>query len=125
MWNSQHITKPFITQASDSPAPPAGSAPALRYLLDRVNVPRDMSLHAARHLRHFLEQTARASDLIEYSGGQKASVANAQSSSGGSRERVVPIPLRHRRDQDPHAFVTAKAQPVSAAAAGDQKCVSV
>ncbi len=110
------------------PAPPAGSAPALRYLLDRVNVPRDMSLHAARHLRHFLEQTARASDRIEYSGAptrQAAPMAHAQSSSGGSRERVVPIPLRHRRDQDPHAFVTAKAQPVSAAAAGDQKCVSV
>jgi glutathione S-transferase len=97
------------------PAPPAGSAPALRYLLDRVNVPRDMSLHAARHLRHFLERTARAADAIGAKSSASASV------SGGTRERVVPIPLRHRRDQDPHAFIVAKKEK---SVAGDQKCVS-
>jgi len=37
---------------------PKGSAVGLRYLRDRINVPRDMSIHAARMLRTSLEQTA-------------------------------------------------------------------
>jgi glutathione S-transferase len=63
--------------------PPTGSASALRYLRDRVNVPRDMSIYAAKRLRESLENTA--------------SLAGKQQGS--------PIPVRHRRDQDPANFV--------------------
>ncbi|MGF1538267.1 MAG: glutathione S-transferase family protein [Elainellaceae cyanobacterium] len=61
-----------------------GSRPdaALRYLRDRVNVPRDMSIYAARRLRAALEETA-------------ALVGDRQGE---------PIPVRHRRDQDPVRF---------------------
>ena len=62
--------------------PPAGSDVGLRYLRDRINVPRDMSIYAAKHLRHALETTA-------------ALVGNQQGPS---------IPVRHRRDQNPTAF---------------------
>ncbi|MEM1031788.1 MAG: glutathione S-transferase N-terminal domain-containing protein [Myxococcota bacterium] len=63
-------------------APPAGTDAALRYVRDRINVPRDMSLHAARALRTALEATA----------------ARAGDAPG------PPIPTRHRRDQDPAPF---------------------
>lgn len=63
--------------------PPSGSDVALRYLRDRINVPRDMSIYAAKRLRESLEKTAAlAGD------GQPA-----------------PIPTQHRRDQDPSNFV--------------------
>jgi glutathione S-transferase len=62
--------------------PPAGSDPALRYLRDRINVPRDMSIYAAKRLREALENTA-------------ALVGDGQGS---------PIPAQHRRDQDPAYF---------------------
>lgn len=62
--------------------PPPGSDSALRYLRDRINVPRDMSIYAAKRLREALEQTA-------------ALVGDGQG---------TPIPLRHRRDQDPANF---------------------
>lgn len=62
--------------------PPLGSDVALRYLRDRVNVPRDMSIYAARRLRTSLEATA-------------ALVGDRQG---------PPIPVRHRRDQDPANF---------------------
>ncbi|QDZ19791.1 glutathione S-transferase [Chloropicon primus] len=62
--------------------PPSGGDVALRYIRDRVNVPRDMSLHAARRMRTALEATA----------------ALAGSGEG------PPIPTSHRRDQDPRAF---------------------
>jgi glutathione S-transferase len=62
--------------------PPPGSDLALRYLRDRVSVPRDMSIYAAKRLRESLEQTA-------------ALVGKGQGS---------PIPLKHRRDQDPTNF---------------------
>jgi glutathione S-transferase len=65
-----------------APAPPAGSAPGLRYLRDRISVPRDMSLTAARCLRQALETTA-------------ALDGSAQG---------APLPVQHRRDQDPEAF---------------------
>jgi glutathione S-transferase len=62
--------------------PPSGSDVALRYLRDRINVPRDMSIYAAKRLRESLEKTAAlAGD------GQPA-----------------PIPTKHRRDQDPSNF---------------------
>jgi glutathione S-transferase len=64
--------------------PPDGSDFALRYLRDRINVPRDMSIYAAKRLREALEKTA-------------ALVGDRQGS---------PIPVRHRRDQDPTHFAT-------------------
>lgn len=64
--------------------PPTGSDPALRYLRDRINVPRDMSIYAAKRLREALEKTA---SLV--GDGQGA-----------------PIPIQHRRDQDPANFAS-------------------
>jgi glutathione S-transferase len=62
--------------------PPTGSDAGLRYLRDRISVPRDMSIYAAKHLRTALEATA-------------ALVGDRQG---------VPIPKNHRRDQDPANF---------------------
>ncbi|MEB3309976.1 MAG: glutathione S-transferase family protein [Snowella sp.] len=62
--------------------PPMGSDSALRYLRDRISVPRDMSIYAAKRLKESLEFTA-------------ALVGN---------EQGAPIPVRHRRDQDPANF---------------------
>jgi glutathione S-transferase len=62
--------------------PPPESDLALRYLRDRVNVPRDMSIYAAKRLREALESTAA---LV------------------GSRQNP-PLPLNHRRDQNPLSF---------------------
>ena len=59
--------------------PPTGSDGALRYLRSRINVPRDMSIFAAKRLREALEKTA---SLVGDEQGQ-------------------PIPIKHRRDQDP------------------------
>jgi glutathione S-transferase len=62
--------------------PPNGSDFGLRYLRDRVNVPRDMSIYAAKRLREALEKTAALA-------GDK---------------QGPPIPMKHRRDQDPVYF---------------------
>jgi len=62
--------------------PPTGSDKALRYLRSRINVPRDMSLFAAKRLREALEKTA---SLVGDEQGQS-------------------IPIKHRRDQDPAYF---------------------
>ncbi|WP_310489846.1 glutathione S-transferase family protein [Chamaesiphon sp. VAR_69_metabat_338] len=62
--------------------PDPGSDAALRYIRDRINVPRDMSIYAARRLRSALEATA-------------ALVGDAQG---------TPIPFNHRRDQSPVEF---------------------
>ncbi|MEB3226294.1 MAG: glutathione S-transferase family protein [Synechococcus sp.] len=62
--------------------PPQNADKALRYLRDRLNVPRDMSIYAAKHLRTALENTAKLA---------------------GERQGE-PIPVRHRRDQDPVNF---------------------
>ncbi|NES95849.1 MAG: glutathione S-transferase family protein [Desertifilum sp. SIO1I2] len=64
--------------------PPPESDLGLRYLRDRINVPRDMSIYAAKRLREALEKTA---------------------SQVGSRQGS-PIPLKHRRDQDPTQFAS-------------------
>ncbi len=64
--------------------PPVGSDAGLRYLRDRISVPRDMSIYAAKRLKTALEETA-------------ALVGNGQG---------TPIPTRHRRDQNPLAFAT-------------------
>ena len=62
--------------------PPLGSDVALRYLRDRINVPRDMSIYAAKRLRESLETTAALA------GDRQASL----------------IPVQHRRDQNPANF---------------------
>lgn len=62
--------------------PPPGADLALRYLRDRVNVPRDMSIYAAKRLRTSLEETA---------------------AKAGDRQSP-PIPTSNRRDQDPVNF---------------------
>ena len=62
--------------------PPSGADVALRYLRDRISVPRDMSIYAAKRFRTVLEETA-------------ALVGNGQG---------LPIPVKHRRDQDPANF---------------------
>lgn len=65
--------------------PPQGSDLALRYLCDRVNVPRDMSIYAAKHFREALESTAALAG-----------------------DRLSPsLPTSHRRDQDPALFFRA------------------
>lgn len=65
--------------------PPPGSDLALRYLRDRINVPRDMSIYAAKRLREALEETAALA---------------------GDRQGP-PIPMKHRRDQDPANFAAS------------------
>lgn len=64
--------------------PPSGSDSGLRYLRDRINVPRDMSIYAAKRLRQALEETAKQ-------------VGDRQGS---------PIPVQHRRDQNPANFAS-------------------
>ncbi|BFM39826.1 hypothetical protein OLK001_17520 [Synechocystis sp. LKSZ1] len=63
-------------------SPPPQSDLALRYLRDRISVPRDMSIYAAKRLRESLEITAALA---------------------GDRQGP-PIPTQHRRDQDPRPF---------------------
>jgi len=70
-------------------APPAGTAGGLRYLRDRVSVPRDMSLHAGRKLRIALEKTA----ALDERGGEGPGIGE-----------------RDRRDQNPVPFVEARAR---------------
>ena len=65
--------------------PPADSDVGLRYLRDRISVPRDMSIYAAKRLRQALEETA-------------VLVGDRQGS---------PLPVRHRRDQDPANFAAS------------------
>jgi glutathione S-transferase len=65
--------------------PPTGSEVGLRYLRDRISVPRDMSIYAAKRLRESLEKTA-------------ALVGDRQG---------PPISVKHRRDQDPANFATS------------------
>merc|ERR1712118_31200 len=67
-------------------------AVALRYIRDRVNVPRDMSIWAGRRFRDALERTA-------------ASI---------SMRQAAAIPVKHRRDQNPVPFVAVQTQYVSA-----------
>ncbi len=64
--------------------PNKGSAVGLRYLRDRISVPRDMPLLAARSIRQALEKTAHLDN-------SKQSTA---------------IPTRNRYDQDPEPFLS-------------------
>lgn len=68
-------------------APPPGTAAGLWTLRDRISVPRDMPLHAARRLRTSLEATA-ALDPQD------------------PAAQPDPLPIRHRRDQDPQPFLS-------------------
>ncbi len=70
-----------LITGQDCPPPPQSDS-ALRYLRDRISVPRDMSVYAARRLKQALEETA-------------ALVGDSQG---------LPIPVNHRRDQDPANF---------------------
>lgn len=72
----------LLIQGECQAQPPAHADVNLRYIRDRVNVPRDMSLWAARRFRAALEDTA---------------------SRCGTRQSE-PIPIKHRRDQDSRAF---------------------
>jgi len=62
--------------------PPSNSAMGLRYLRDRISIPRDMSIYAGKRLRTALEHTASLQ-------------SNVQPES---------LPIRHRRDQNPINF---------------------
>ena len=66
--------------------PPQGSDSGLRYLRDRINVPRDMSIYAGKRLRAALEDTA-------------ALVGNTQG---------PEIPVRNRYDQNPAEFAATR-----------------
>ncbi len=79
-----------LVLGQDMPPPP-GSAGALRALRDRISVPRDMPLHAARRLRQALERTASLDPCDPTAQGPA-------------------LPLQHRRDQDPAPFLRAAAQ---------------
>ena len=73
-------------KGADPVAPPPGTAAALRYVRDRVNVPRDMPIHSARALCAALEATAGLDS---------------------TRCPRNAIKLDHRRDQDPRPFLQA------------------
>jgi glutathione S-transferase len=62
--------------------PPSGTDIALRYLRDRISVPRDMSIYAAKRLREALEATAALA----------------------GDHQPPAIPTKHRYDQDPSNF---------------------
>ncbi|MGD1937757.1 MAG: glutathione S-transferase family protein [Cyanophyceae cyanobacterium] len=62
--------------------PPSGTEVGLRYLRDRINVPRDMSIYAGKRLRQALEHTASL-------------ISDAQGPA---------IPIRDRYDQNPVEF---------------------
>ena len=72
--------------------PPGGTAAGLRSLAQRISVPRDMPLHAARRLRQALLHTAGLDPLDPLAPGH-------------------PLPLHHRRDQDPQPFLLARREP--------------
>ncbi|HIK46886.1 MAG TPA: glutathione S-transferase family protein [Leptolyngbyaceae cyanobacterium M65_K2018_010] len=71
----------YLMIGQDCP-PPVGADMALRYLRDRISVPRDMSIYAAKRLREALEATAAL----------------------GGEGQPDPLPVQHRRDQDPANF---------------------
>jgi len=83
----------LVSGARQPLTPPPGSALGLRYLRDRISVPRDMPLHAARKLRQALEATAQLDP--------QARDPVAPDPQG------PPIPTGHRRDQDPRPFLEA------------------
>ena len=79
------LTNLLADPVDPAAVPPAGTAAGLRYWRDRISVPRDMSLHAARLMRAALERTAAMA------GDQQG----------------PELPRQHRRDQNPLPFVQA------------------
>jgi glutathione S-transferase len=69
--------------SGDPCQPNADTASGLRYLRDRISVPRDMPLQSARLLRKVLEATAALD----------------------SEAQPTPPPFEHRFDQDPRPFL--------------------
>lgn len=65
--------------------PPKGGGAVLRYIRDRISVPRDMPIHSARIARRILDCTA----LLD-----------------GLQPSPQAIPKQHRRDQDPRNFLS-------------------
>jgi glutathione S-transferase len=75
----------FLVRGEDCPPPPRTAA-GLRALRDRISVPRDMPLHAARRLRQALEHTAALDPVDPGAEGP-------------------PLAVRNRLDQDPRPFL--------------------
>ena len=81
----QPLRAALTAMVLDQPIPPeTGSASALRYLRDRISVPRDMPLESARLLRKCLESTAALD----------------------GDQHPDALPFEHRFDQDPRPFLT-------------------
>lgn len=72
----------MMAQDGEVCVPPPGTDAGLRYIRDRISVPRDMPIWSARRLREALERTA--------------ALAGA--------EQGPPISPRSRRDQNPRDF---------------------
>mmetsp|Transcript_9702 Transcript_9702/g.23886 ORF Transcript_9702/g.23886 Transcript_9702/m.23886 type:complete len:242 (+) Transcript_9702:1044-1769(+) len=68
----------------------ADAGGGLRYVRDRVSIPRDMTFYAGRRFRHALEATARTCE-----------------EKNGTRRGEHPIPTSHRKDTDPRQFARA------------------
>ena len=80
----QPLRAALTAMVQDQPVQPEkGSASALRYLRDRISVPRDMPLESARLLRQVLESTAALD----------------------SDQHPDALPFEHRFDQDPRPFL--------------------
>ena len=77
------VMKLLLNDGEDAPSPPRDSDLSLRYIRDRINVPRDMPMWSARRLRQACEDVAKAC---------------------GNRRSDVSISSRHRRDQNPVPF---------------------
>ncbi len=74
----------LITNKTCTPEP--GSAFGLRYLRDRISVPRDMPLLSARRMRQVLEETAKIDSM----------------------RSGPPIPTKNRLDQNPRPFLESQ-----------------
>lgn len=91
----------MLTDGKKICVPPAGSSTGLRYLRDRVSVPRDMSIFAAKHLRSNLENTAAMDTTITTTTTTAMKTVYIAD--------MHRIPVKHRRDQNPLPFRDARA----------------
>ena len=73
----------LMTDEKEIEANPDGCEIGLRYIRDRINVPRDMPIWSARRLRAALEFVA---------------------SKSATDKKSPPIPTSHRKDQEPKYF---------------------
>eukprot|EP00127_Corallochytrium_limacisporum_P000501 Clim_evm3s15 gene=Clim_evmTU3s15 len=88
----------YVTNADTNKQNVRAVAFAIAFTRDRVNTPRDMPFSAARQLRAHLNATI-------------AAIIAAAGDTGDERQIEVPIPIQHRKDQNPALF----AQPGAAA----------